>query len=463
MAKITRPVFQINSHYTIIEVDPGDGRGLLRFRHYSPEHVRFAGQCLEDHLKAAVGPCVLSMRRLMAKVELDFLWPNYRPAGRPPYEPRAMLSLILWGIINAVTSLRGLERLARTELCAVYLTGASAPDHSTIGRFIARHLHTLNDELLTRLLTPIVQTLDIAMDDLSGDGTIVQAACSRYNTLTMQSARLSNAHERVRQVLKQRVEARKAKGKDVTKAQVCPTEPEAAIKKLKRGGSAPGYDVCVMATPQRLIASAQLHPNSEVACLDDLLDDAARLGALNTVRYDSACFNAVGLGQSTKRGLNMLVAPTTPTKKSKFGKERFKYEEDSDSYKCPGGQRLVLKSVSKSKEKRPENRTYGGADCASCPLKSCCTDSKNGRTVRRYKSDELKEAMRWVFDSAAAKADYRKRMGMVEPVFGEMQSIQNFRRFRRRGKTKARLELILHCCAHNIRRWFVLAPELQVA
>ncbi|WP_419591559.1 transposase, partial [Thiolapillus sp.] len=43
-----------------------------------------------------------------------------------PYAPRAMMGLILYGIMQGVSSLRQLERLARTDLGCMWITSVSS-------------------------------------------------------------------------------------------------------------------------------------------------------------------------------------------------------------------------------------------------------------------------------------------------------------------------------------------------
>ena len=66
--------------------------------------------------------------------------------------------------------------------------------------------------------------------------------------------------------------------------------------------------------------------------------------------------------------------------------------------------------------------------------------------------DEVREAMREVMGQPGARAEYRRRQGMVEPVFASLRQKQGLGRFRRRGLAGARLEFSLHVLAHNLGR-----------
>jgi hypothetical protein len=101
-------------------------------------------------------------------------------------------------------------------------------------------------------------------------------------------------------------------------------------------------------------------------------------------------------------------------------------------------------------------RRYGGAPCADCPARERCTKAKHGRTIKRYDGDEAKEALAHVMENPLARSEYRKRIGMVEPVFSSLREGQGLGRFRRRGLPKVRFEFALHAAAHNLGRALAL-------
>jgi hypothetical protein len=66
------------------------------------------------------------------------------------------------------------------------------------------------------------------------------------------------------------------------------------------------------------------------------------------------------------------------------------------------------------------------------------------------KSDILRAAMRARLDSAEGRAGYAQRSRTIEPVFGQVKTIQGGRRFMRRGLTACAAEWQLLCGAHNL-------------
>jgi len=100
----------------------------------------------------------------------------------------------------------------------------------------------------------------------------------------------------------------------------------------------------------------------------------------------------------------------------------------------------------------PSYTEYGSPACKTCPQKSRCTRSKEGRQMRRYAGDDAKDALRQVMRQPAAQRHFSKRQAWVEPVFSVLRGKQGLNRFRRKGLAGVRLEFSLHIIAYNMGR-----------
>ena len=56
-------------------------------------------------------------------------------AGAPPYDPKALLKLYIYGYLNRIRSSRNLEKATRRNLEVIWLLGRLTPDHWTINAF----------------------------------------------------------------------------------------------------------------------------------------------------------------------------------------------------------------------------------------------------------------------------------------------------------------------------------------
>ncbi|WP_372972610.1 transposase [Marinobacter sp.] len=90
-----------------------------------PRDIYLGSQPLEVHLQEAGIDEPLTVRRLLQEQDWSAFESRYATTGRPPYAPSAMMGLVLYGILQGVTSLRGLERLARRDLGCMWVTVVS--------------------------------------------------------------------------------------------------------------------------------------------------------------------------------------------------------------------------------------------------------------------------------------------------------------------------------------------------
>lgn len=81
-----------------------------------------------------------------------------------------------------------------------------------------------------------------------------------------------------------------------------------------------------------------------------------------------------------------------------------------------------------------------------------------GRSVS-FKIDEASsreggiiEKMKTRIDSDEGRFLYGKRLGTVEPVFGNINTTKGLRRFSHRGKTKVNAQWMMCCMVHNIEK-----------
>ena len=229
---------------------------------------------------------------------------RYAPTGRAPYALRAMMGLILYGIMQGVSSLRALERLARVDLDAMWVTGSIAPDHANIGRFICLHEASLVNDFFETLTRTILEQSRTSTATLAGDGTIIEAACSYYTLIKEEAvrARVNEAQKQVEQasleqqdkaqqqserakrceqIFDQRKAVRQLKSKSSESLAVSPTEPEAVVHHQKRGrggrGFAPAYVPSVLVNEARIIVAHGVDPTSENTLVGKLLDQVDRI------------------------------------------------------------------------------------------------------------------------------------------------------------------------------------------
>lgn len=130
-----------------------------------------------------------------------------------------------------------------------------------------------------------------------------------------------------------------------------------------------------------------------------------------------------------------------------FGEERFEYDRESDTYRCPAGNRLKPKSLHKNRQ----SRDYAAPKkiCAACHLREQCTKNKSGRTLKRHLRQEDLDRMREASRSARAKRDIRMRQHLMERSYAR-GTWYGFDRARWRGLWRVQIQEYLTCAVQNI-------------
>jgi len=92
----------------------------------------------EDHL-------VWTILGAVDELDLSRIYGVYRPDGhgRPAYEPRMMVGLLLYAYAKGIQSSREIERRCGEDVAFMVIAARARPDHSTIAEFRRRHERAL--------------------------------------------------------------------------------------------------------------------------------------------------------------------------------------------------------------------------------------------------------------------------------------------------------------------------------
>jgi hypothetical protein len=96
-------------------------------------------------------------------------------------------------------------------------------------------------------------------------------------------------------------------------------------------------------------------------------------------------------------------------------------------------------------------------DCQVCGKRKKCLKNENQQSprqasFRKGESNHLQftEQMKKKIDSDQGRAIYNKRLGIIEPVFGNITAILKLNQLSFRGKEKNNVQWKLFCIVHNI-------------
>ena len=147
------------------------------------------------------------------------------------------------------------------------------------------------------------------------------------------------------------------------------------------------------------------------------------------------------------------------SKKRWFSVEDFKMDDHTGKLICPAGHELYVK-----------NRNFITADgykaiayqapktaCRDCRLRSKClrkpdTVSRQVHVFYGKRPGSITDEMKNKIDTPEGRRIYSKRLGVVEPVFGNIRSCKRMDRFTLRGKIKVNIQWLLYGLVHNIEK-----------
>jgi transposase len=447
------------------------------FRPYDPDQVLLLAPVLSEWVPEGDLAHFVSDLVESGALDLSAIYAAYEEErGYPPYDPRLMVKLLVYGYANGVISSRKLERATYRDVAVRMLCADQHPDYRSIARFRARHLEALG-ELFVQALRLCRQARLVGLGTLALDGTKLRANASRHKAMSYERmgkaeaqleaeiatiranvralfeeaeavdaeedgrfgpdrrgdelpeelrrreqrlARIREAKRALEAEAAEREAARRAEleaqgkkprrpphGRDPFKpkpnGQRNFTDPESKIMKTSDGAYHQCYSGQALVDSQaQVIVAAELSDEAPDArqlapALDQLADNleaiAAELPPGATLSADAGYFSEANVEITAAHGLDPHIATG-----------RFKHSEPPP----PAPRGPVAKNAT------PKQRM--------------------ARKLRRKNGSAV----------------YARRKAIVEPVFGQIDTVQNGRRLLLRGKQAARGQWRFHCAIHNL-------------
>jgi len=371
--------------------------------------------------------------------------------GRPGYDPRDLLKLYLYGYLNQIRSSRRMEIECRRNVELMWLLGRLYPDHKSIAEFRRKHR-----DAVTKAGAELVQFARscglIRGEWVAIDGSKFRAVAS------IDSARERYALQRYLDSME--------KGDGEQQTSIDPSAVQSALKQLKEHPepeagfmlmgrhTLPAYNVqtAVDAEHALIITHNVVLDASDNRCLHPMAEAAKEaLGGRDfNVVADAGYSNGEQAALCEEAGI-MPHAPVMRTVNNQgggglFGRGDFRYQPDTNTYKCPGDKTLRQKKV----HRKDRYIVYEAAssDCGNCTLKKQCTLAAK-RTFTRHLYEDAMNRMQ-----ARLTSDHmRLRRCTVEHPFATIKyRIFGHPRLLMRGLSGARVEIGLATMAYNLKR-----------
>ncbi|MCA1681225.1 MAG: IS1182 family transposase, partial [Actinobacteria bacterium] len=154
------------------------------FRAYDPDQVLLMAPVLQEWIPEGDLAHFVSDLVESGALDLSAIYAAYEDErGYPPYDPRLMVKLLIYGYANGVMSSRKLEAASYRDVAVRMLCADQHPDYRSIARFRARHLEALA-ELFVQALRLCKQAGLVGLGMLAVDGTKLRANASRHKAMS---------------------------------------------------------------------------------------------------------------------------------------------------------------------------------------------------------------------------------------------------------------------------------------
>jgi len=389
---------------------------------------------------------------------------RYSEMGRPSIDPELLLRILLIGYLYGITSERKLVEELRMHLAWRWFTGLGfdqeIPHHSTFsknrhGRFQESNLF---EELFEQIVRQCVEVGLVEGKHLSVDGSFVEANAAKESRIPReQLLEAAQVKHRVRQYLQELEQQNPVEEPVHTQDQVSTTDPDSTY--ATKGGTPARlgyYDNYLVDNQSCVIVGVQATAarlSQETVAAEDMLTRFAQWQGRKpeSVGADTTYGNGEFLQWLAEREITpyMRTRESAKRKNSPFyGPERFTYQPESNSYRCPAGEQLNY--VGLNVRNRAHAYIGSAKRCGTCSQKPQCTSG-------RYKylaihMDELARQRARELANTPEFAHAQRQRKKVEALFAELKNQIGLRRVRLRRLKFVREQFFLAAAAQNIKR-----------
>jgi transposase len=157
---------------------------MKRFRHYDMDQLMLLPPDLREWLPPE--HLAFYVSDLVEQLDLDAIMRVYEEGdmrGRPPYHPRMMVKLMVYGYCIGKRSSRKLEQATYDDVAIRVLTCNQHPDHDSIADFRKRHLKEVG-RLFVQVLQMCRRSGLVKLGHVAIDGTKIKANASKRQSMS---------------------------------------------------------------------------------------------------------------------------------------------------------------------------------------------------------------------------------------------------------------------------------------
>jgi transposase len=418
------------------------------FRTYLPEQNLLLPASLrdwlpDDHLSYLVSDVVDQLD--LSEIERVY---EGEERGQPPYHPRMMTKILVYGYCVGVFSSRRIQKRLVEDVAFRVLAAGNQPDFRTIADFRKLHLKAL-EELFQQMLRLTLETGTMKLGRVALDGSKVKGNASKHKAMSY--GRMKETEKRLRE------EVRKL----LNQAEAADQEEDSRYGRDRRGDELPEE------LQRRETRIARIREAKHA------LEERAREQAKSKGKDPEQA-------QPTKKAQYNFTDPESRMLK---GSDGFLQGYNTQIavepvFQLIVGQRVtqaandkqqmvpLIEAIEEQSGQKPEGVLADNGYCSDENLKYLARKRMEGfvATGKQKHGERRKpcqrgplpreagrvERMERKLETKVGAAVYATRKFIVEPVFGQIKQARGFRQFLLRGIEKVRGEWALICMTHNL-------------
>ena len=368
--------------------------------------------------------------------------------GQPPYHPRMMTKILLYGYCVGVFSSRRIQKRLVEDVAFRVLAKGNQPDFRTIADFRKLHWKAL-EELFRQMLRLTLETGMMKLGRVAVDGSKVKGNASKHKAMSY--GRMNETEKRLRE------EVRKL----LKQAEAADQEEDSRYGRDRRGDELPEE------LQRRETRIARIREAKHA------LEERAREQAKSKGKDPEEA-------QPTKKAQYNFTDPESRMLKGSDGFVQGYNTQIAVEpvFQLIVGQRVtqaandkqqmvpLVEAIEEQSGQKPEGVLADNGYCSDENLKYLARKRMEGfvATGKQKHSQRREpckrgplpreasqvERMERKLETKVGAAVYATRKFIVEPVFGQIKQARGFRQFLLRGIEKVRGEWALICMTHNI-------------
>jgi transposase len=427
------------------------------------------------------------LRKIDSAVDFSFIHARVKHLycednGRPALEPVVLFKLLLLGYLYGVRSERQLMREVEVNVAYRWFLGLrlrdKVPDASTLSQNRRRRFSEsrIYQEIFDEIVELAVNKGLASGAVLYTDSTHLKANANKnkYDVAEVQVKPQAYLAALEAAVTEDRAGHGKAPLKDKPAEPKSPSETR-QIKVSRtdkdsgymvRDGKPKGFfylDHRTVDGRHAIITDSYATPatvHDSVPYLDRLDRQRERFGfSIRAAGVDAGYATAAITQGLEERSIYGVIGYRRPTHRDGyFYKREYRYYEKLDVYICPNGQLLSYRTTN-----REGYRQYHSdpAQCANCPVRNNCTESRNHtKVVTRHVWEASKERIDRHRLEKVGKRIYKRRKETVERSFADAKQLHGHRYARMRGLIKVQQQCLLAATAQNIKKIALLLSRV---